>query len=162
MLICLHNSGGRHSSRTDGCKPCESACKVSALSSHWTCIAIWFTFCAENLHRYQSMWKIYLSFICMNKCSGECNTIICKQYVFTYLSECNQLVVQLIPVEAMVHWSVIALVVWNSNYFFLNFCMGNTEVRRGSGVTVFVDRACIILARDIFELSPTPDTYVGF
>jgi hypothetical protein len=54
---------GRHSSRTDGCKPCESACKVSALSSHWTCIAIWFTFCAENLHRYQSMWKIYLSFI---------------------------------------------------------------------------------------------------
>lgn len=104
---------------------------------------------------------IYRLFACTNFLVNAIASSV-KQYVFTYLSECNQLVVQLIPVEAMVHWSVIALVVWNSNYFFLNFCMGNTEVRRGSGVTVFVDRACIILARDIFELSPTPDTYVGF
>jgi len=74
------------------CKPCESTCKVSALSSHWTSIAIWFTFCAENLHGYQSMWQIFsFSLVGNYKYSVECNSIW-KLYVATYLSKSNQLV----------------------------------------------------------------------
>lgn len=30
--------------------PCIGTCKMFAVCSHWTCIAIWLALCTENLH----------------------------------------------------------------------------------------------------------------
>lgn len=54
----------------DQCEPCKSTCEVSTLSSHWTCIAIWFTFCAENLRTNQQV-RIFINKLLVMSVTNE-------------------------------------------------------------------------------------------
>lgn len=101
--------------------------------------------------------KMFINSYCSYWCSGKC-----QNELTIYLSKCNQLVMQLIPVldsKAISKMFCKMKSYYSFTLFTGNTNLMNTGVSKEHCITVFVDLACTVLARDTSVLIPIPDTY---
>ena len=81
------------------CVPCKSTCEMPTLASHWTSITVWLTLCTEylNQRKINLMLKLSLFKFILPRVRILLHIPVTIDWII-YLSKCNHLVVQLIPV----------------------------------------------------------------